>query len=259
MNQENSSRFIDMAQCYHRMAPYTVPHYNWMQDTVIQLLRESDVDPERLLVDIGGGSGRFVKKYLHAFPKANAVIVDSSPAFLKVAENHLQEHNGRFTLIDAKIEDAWESRLPASPSVIFSMSCIHHLLSEEKAEIYRRSADLLLPGGWLINVDEIRGYSDDAYLRHLKNWWQYGRNTESGIAPAFLEDYRQFMDHFQKWKERNIDHADQPKTKGDDLHESVGSQLDMLKATGLIEVDVYFSYRLWHGIAGRKRISQSTR
>ena len=244
-----------MAQCYHHIAPYAVPHYDWMQDTVIQLLLETGADAKGLLVDIGGGSGRFVKKYLDAFPRANALIVDSSPAFLKVAEDYLRAYTGRVTLVESKIENEWESYLPTAPSVVYSMSCIHHLLSEEKSLIYRRSADLIAKDGWFINVDEIYGYSDDAYRRHLESWWQYGLHAGSRVEPELREEYQHFIAHFGKWKERNIDRGDQPKSKGDDLHEPVERQLEMLRAAGLAEVDAYFSYRLWHAIAGRKRAS----
>jgi tRNA (cmo5U34)-methyltransferase len=258
MNQDNSNRFLDMARCYHAMAPFTVPQYEWMQDNVIHLLQTSDFNPVGLLVDLGGGSGRMTKKYLQAFPEAKACIIDSSPAFLKVAEDYLNDFADRLSLIECNIEGDWEARLSEAPSVIFSMSCIHHLLAEEKKEIYQRSADLLSPDGWFINVDEMIGDSPDAYKKHLENWWRHGLATETRIHPELIEDYRNFMKHFQQWKKRNLDRWDEPKVKGDDLHEPVVKQLESLRRSGLVEVDTYFSYRLWHAIAGRKRNNESS-
>ena len=250
MNQENSSRFIDMAECYHRIAPFAVPHYDWLQENAIRLLRGSDTNG--FLVDLGGGSGRFMHKYLTAFPKARGCIVDSSPPFLAVAERYLSEFSGRVSFIHTRIEDNWEERIEEAPSAVVSMSCIHHMLTEEKRTIYRKSVELLRAGGWLINVDEMVGHSIDTYPRHLESWWQYGLDTEARIPPELRQDYQHFMAHFRKWKERNIDGLNEPKTKGDDLHEPVVAQLEMIREAGLVEVDVYFSYRLWHAIAGRK-------
>ena len=250
MNQENSSRFVDMAECYHRVAPFAVPHYDWLQENAIRLMQNSQTNG--FLVDLGGGSGRFMHKYLTAFPTARGCIVDSSPAFLAIAERYLSGFAERVSFVHTSIEDNWEEQIGEAPSAIFSMSCIHHLLSEEKRMIYRKSAGLLQPGGWLINVDEMVGCSPETYPRHLESWWQYALDMEARIAPELQQEYQQFMKHFRKWKQRNIDGLNQPKTKGDDLHEPVIAQLDMLRDAGLEEVDVYFGYRLWHAIAGCK-------
>ena len=245
---------MDMAECYHRIAPFAVPHYDWLQENSISLLQDSQSNG--FLIDLGGGSGRFMHKYLTAFPNARGCIVDSSPAFIAVAERYLSKFSGRVSFVQARIEDDWEKQIEETPSAIVSMSCIHHLLSDEKRAIYRKSAELLRAGGWLINVDEMVGHAADAYPKHLESWWQYGLDTETRIDLALRQDYQQFIHHFRKWKERNIDGLNNPKNKGDDLHEPVVAQLDMLREAGLEEVDVYFSYRLWHAIAGRKPVSK---
>jgi len=38
--------------------------------------------------------------------------------------------------------------------------------------------------------------------------------------------------HFEGWKRRNIKHIDQPKTKGDDMHEPFIEQVQWLKEIG---------------------------
>jgi len=255
MNYDNHNRFLDMARCYHLMAPYTVPQYSWMQDKAVSLLSRSDFDPSGLVVDLGGGSGRLARRVLEAFPQARVSIVDSSSTFLDLAREYLTDFKDRCSFIEKQLEDDWESALPEAPSAILSMSCIHHLLPEEKDQLYHRAVDCLKPRGWLINVDEMIGHSDDAYRRHMEDWWQWGLETEAKVPTELQPAYCQFMEHFRNWKVRNIDHGDQAKQKGDDLHQPINVQLESFKNAGLVEVDAYFSYLLWHAAAGRKPAS----
>lgn len=252
MKSKTENRFIEMAQCFHEMAPYMVPQYDWMQDQAINLMKEGHPMDGGYLIDLGGGSGRMVKKYLDTFPNSRACIVDSSPSFLNLAKKFLSPEAHRVDYIQREIEGEWESRISSAPNVIFSMSCIHHLTHVEKQKVYHKACQLLRPSGWFINVDETKGHSESAYFEHLYAWWNRAHQIKQSIPSSLIESYTQFMKHFENWKIRNLDKRDTPKKKGDDLHESVYTQLDGLKQCHLKNVDVYFSYRLWSALAGKK-------
>jgi len=132
------------------------------------------------------------------------------------------------------------------------MSCIHHLLPEEKSELYTRAADQLAPGGWLINVDEMLSNSEAHYRRSMENWWTHALEAEKQIPEALQGAYHHFMQHFENWRIRNLDRFGEPKQKGEDLHQSYREQLHVFEAAGLESVDLIFKYHLWHAIAGRK-------
>lgn len=233
------------------MAPFTVPHYEWLQDQAIDTLLH--ISPhQQLLVDLGGGSGRLTKKYLRQFPDSRAVIVDSSRAFLEVARAYLKLESDRITLIHAEIESEWQYQLPEAPTAIISMSCIHHLTQIEKQAVYTKSANALAKGGILLNIDEMCDSDKSIYRADLEYWWNYVNRVRPIIDPLENDLFEQFFHHFENWKIRNIDGFESPKQKGDDLHDTAGNQLMMLRKAGLINVSAPFHFRLWQAIVGQK-------
>jgi len=86
MNQKSTNRFVDMARCYHEMAPYVVPMYDWMQDAVLTHLEMAGLGESIQVLDLGGGSGRMARKFLERFPESQVVIVDNSPTFLEISK-----------------------------------------------------------------------------------------------------------------------------------------------------------------------------
>ncbi len=249
--KSQTNRFIQMAQCFHEMAPYAVPQYDWLQETAIITLRSLQAN-QSLLIDLGGGSGRLVKRYLEHFPTAKAVMVDSSPAFLEIAKIYLREESDRIQLIQSRLEGPWEEHIPEAPTAIVSMSCIHHFPSSEKQELYQRATQLLAPGGIFMNIDEMKAPDSETYQEDMMDWWNHVTAVRAQVPKQQSEAYQQFYHHFKNWKIRNIDHYGQPKQKGDDLHDTTAAQLSMLKASGLTKVQSPFHYRLWTAIAGIK-------
>lgn len=125
-------------------------------------------------------------------------------------------------------------------------------MQKEKKALYDRVYDLLLPGGWFVNVDEIKTADKDAYLESMRFWVRHVRDAEQEMSPEQLPYYRKWQVHFCRWRQRNIDHISEPKTKGDDLHEDYVSQLAWLREAGFAHVDLIIKYHLWCAIGGRK-------
>ncbi|MCG8528232.1 MAG: class I SAM-dependent methyltransferase [Opitutales bacterium] len=254
MKTVSKNRFLEMAQCYHETAPFTVPQYDWLQDQALDLIASDSRTEHAYFVDVGGGSGRMVKKYLKRFPDSKACIVDSSDAFLELAAQFLSKEKARVDFIQSPIEENWENELIEQPTTVFSMSCIHHLLPEEKQTVYQKCGDILMDGGLFMNVDEMIRTTEESFFTHLQFWWEHGLAQKDVIPDHLRDSYERFMEFFYRWKVRNIDQRDQPKQKGDDLYQTVTEQLEMLKNVDLKRVDSYFSFRVWNAIAGRKSI-----
>ena len=248
---EQKNRWIKMAQDYDEMAPYLVPQYNFLQSAMLEYLDIQNFS-QPVVVDLGAGSGIFLERILSANATAHCYWIDSSGGFLDIAQQKLAPYQDRVTFVLATMEEPWEQQLTQLPDFIFSMSAIHHLLNEEKMELYQRCFVILADNGWLVNIDEMKTIYDDAYYHSLLNWARHVDRSATVIPAEKTDLYHQWVDHFDKWKERNIDNFGQPKVKGDDLHERFTLQMQWLKAAGFVNVDVFVKYHLWCAVGGQK-------
>ncbi len=251
MDASDRERFVRMAEDYDQMAPLLVPKYEWLQQQMLELAGIAAME-EPAVVDLGGGSGRFIERVLEANAGATCTWVDSSEAFLAVARRRLDRYGSRVRYIVSKLEADWGSQVDGPADAICSMSAIHHLERAEKRELYARCRELLKPGGWFINTDEMKSLDQAAYRATLLFWARYV-DEQMAKVPAELADHaRNWRAHFENWKLRNIDGIDQPKTKGDDLHDPVLDQVQWLREVGYADVDLYVKYQLWCMIGGRR-------
>jgi ubiquinone/menaquinone biosynthesis C-methylase UbiE len=247
----DKNRFMSMAADYDLMVPHLLPQYGFLQEEMIRQTGLAHLSHPRI-VDLGAGSGLFIEKLLDRNPDAACWWVDSSAAFLEVARRRLERFGDRVRFMLCPFEEPWEKELGDPADCIFSMSAIHHLEHDEKRSLYRRCFEALGDGGWFVNTDEMKTLYDDAYLASLHHWVLHV-DTSGGSIPAELqEQYRRWNAHFDRWKHRNIDRIDEPRSKGDDLHEGFVEQVRWLKEIGFVEVDVFVKYRLWCSIGGRK-------
>ena len=227
----------ETAAGYDAAATHIHPHYNEIQEKILQLLEF--VGSDFLLVDAGGGSGRFVEKFLHRFPGTRAVLIDQSESFLALADTRLQEFGHRAVCHLARLQDDWFG-IVDEPAAIVSMSAIHHLDPDEKRQFYNRSYSVLAPGGLLLNGDEVRPADGAAYLEQCKTWVAHMHNVmREGLVPEPM------CDALRQWEERNVGQFGKPHSSGDDCHEAVEVQCGYLAASGFASVDVPWQKDLW--------------
>ena len=245
------NRFFGMAECYDAMCRILVPGYNLLQDEIFRILPFAPED-DILVADLGAGSGIFLEKVLNRFTRSRAVWLDYSGDFQGVARKRLDQFGDRISYVVVSMEDPWENRLPGPCHCIASMSAIHHLLSDEKRDLYRRCFEYLVPGGWFFNIDEMKTLNSGAYERSLRYWVRYVEDAEAQITEIDRPLYDAWKERFDRWKERNVDGIDSPKEKGDDLHEPFHSQVEWLEEIGFAKADVFVKYHLWCLIGGQK-------
>ncbi len=246
MTQSYRWNVADHAAGYDEAADRIHPHYLEIQDAILaQIARPKDAD--FLLVDLGGGSGRLAEKFLDRFTRARAIVIDQSEAFLEIAAARLARFGGRGACQVARLQDDWSGQLPEAPTVITSMSAIHHLDPQEKQQLYQRCYDALAPLGMLLNGDEIRAEDDGEYLAAVTAWAAHMRNL---VGAGLVNDAMRPM--LAKWEERNVTRFGEPRTSGDDCHETIAAQLSYFCTCGFRGVGVPWQQQMWAVLEGIK-------
>ena len=253
MKQADKERFhsIKMANSYDRMCQLLVPGYDFMQDTLIDILKFEDIS-DIVLLDLGAGSGILIEKILKEFPDSICYYLDYSNDFKNLAQKKLQEYNDRINYIQSNFCSDWESEIKKTPNVITSSSAIHHLLNIDKKKLYSKCYDILEENGWFFNIDEMKTINEDAYLKSLYYWVYHTEKLKCTFSDDYSDEYFGWMEKFNKWKKRNVDNIHLPKQEGDDIHESFLVQLDWLKKIGYKNTDLFSKLFLWCLIGGKK-------
>ena len=246
------NRFFKMADCYDAMCRRLVPAYDFLQQETLRMCPYGPDEKIRIL-DLGGGSGIMLERLLDRFPFAEAIWLDYSDDFLRVAKMRLHRFGDRVGFVQSRMEAPWKDNFLGSYHLIVSMSAIHHLLPKEKADLYGRCHDALNPGGWFFNIDEMKTFYSDAYEESLRFWVQHVKTQKDNVPVRDVPLYNQWNEKFQRWKKRNIDRPNEPKIKGDDLHDDYQTQLSWLVSAGFIKVDLFIKYHLWCVIGGQRR------
>ena len=100
------------------------------------------------ILELGTGTGETARRILELHPGAELVGVDSSPEMLARAREELPAA----VLRVARLEDP----LPAGPfDLVVSTLAVHHLEGPGKADLFRRVAAVLRPGGRFVLADVV--------------------------------------------------------------------------------------------------------
>ena len=145
-----------------------------------------------LIIDLGCGPGSTSDRVLSRIPAAQIVAVDADPVMLALATTaHQGRDNLRFVPVDLRTP-GWTVRLnldrPADAAI--STTALHWLSPQALAAMYAELAQVIRPGGVLLNGDHL-GF-DEAQTPVL---------AKLGEALVQREDERQFPDgHAESWQ-----------------------------------------------------------
>ncbi|KLL10654.1 MULTISPECIES: trans-aconitate 2-methyltransferase [Protofrankia] len=132
-------------QTYLAMVLAEVPCYERLQDEVAAATAGMRAI---WVLDLGAGTGETSRRVLAAHPTAALVALDESPAMLDRARPRLPHADLRV----GRLEDP----LPAGPfNLVISALAVHHLDAAGKADLFRRVAAALTPGGRFVLADVI--------------------------------------------------------------------------------------------------------
>lgn len=121
-----------------------------------------NLDGVRTILDVGGGWGHFAKAMCVVNPGLQATVLDT-PQVAESAPNAIvgTEFDGRMSWIGG---DYLETDYGSGYDLVLMANIIHQELAPEAAEIIRRAAGALAPGGRAVVVDFA---IDDAKQEHL--------------------------------------------------------------------------------------------
>ncbi len=138
--------------------------FHWDAGGYLELIREEVPDYEELqrevaaatgdrvqqVLELGTGTGQTTLAVLARHPGAHVTGIDASADMLALARAELPPE--RVDLREGRLEDP----LPAGPfDVVVSVLAVHHLDAPGKADLFRRAAAVLVPGGRLVVGDVV--------------------------------------------------------------------------------------------------------
>ena len=236
----------ELAAGYDAGAAVVHPYYVEVQDAILAAMEAAGAT-DGLVVDLGGGSGRLVERVLERWPETAALIIDQSQAFLDLAATRLERFRDRIAFACKRLQDDWRDVLTQPAAAIVSMSAIHHLDPSEKQQCYQRCFDSLRPGGLLLNGDEVRADADDEYRGQVERWAEHMQRLidTNAVTPAMADALR-------GWRKRNVEQFAEPRSSGDDCHETAATQLSYFEAAGLKNTGVAWQRELWSLLKGQR-------
>jgi tRNA (cmo5U34)-methyltransferase len=130
---------------YLELVRSELPDYEVLQDAVAEAAAEVEASS---ILDLGTGTGETLRRVAARHPNARLVGVDESDGMLALARAALPSAELRV----GRLQDA----LPDEPfDLVVSALAIHHLDANEKADLFRRIARQLAPGGRFVLADVI--------------------------------------------------------------------------------------------------------
>jgi tRNA (cmo5U34)-methyltransferase len=141
-----------------------MPQFHWDPAGYLDLMRKEVPDYERLqdeavaatgararsVLELGTGTGETARRVLARHPHALLLGLDASSRMLAQARGALP--TDRVQLLVARLEDP----LPAGPfDLVVSVLAVHHLDGPGKADLFRRLAEVLAPGGRIVLGDVV--------------------------------------------------------------------------------------------------------
>jgi tRNA (cmo5U34)-methyltransferase len=133
-----------------------IERFDEFQDAIADETR--GVQAARIL-ELGTGTGETAQRVLEHHPEALLIGVDESDSMLERAREALPNATD---LRVARLQDP----LPEGPfDLVFSALTVHHLNAGQKADLFRRVADVLRPGGRFVLGDVVvPERADDAVI-----------------------------------------------------------------------------------------------
>jgi SAM-dependent methyltransferase len=132
----------------------------------------------RRVIDLGSGQGTYLEHFLEAFPDARGAWVDTNEAMRELAGERLARFGDRVDYLLGDVELLGGLDLDAA-DVVTSSRVLHHFAAESLARVYRAAHDLLVPGGFLFNLDHVGAPGDwDRRYRRIRERFTGPRKRE---------------------------------------------------------------------------------
>ncbi len=230
----------DLGKRYLEGIRSAIPLAEYQIKVILYLLKQRNRQINNIL-DIGCGDGILGRSVLEKYPSASCVFLDISDTMIDAAKKNVSSDNDKLHFV---IEDyggiGWTKSIVefGKFDLIISGFSIHHQTDKRKKEIYREIFDLLLPGGFFLNLEHcssptpwLKTVFDEFFIDSL-----YSYHISTGVDKKREEIAGDF--YSAPVREANI-------------LAPVDKQCSWLKKIGFVEVDCYlkiFELCLFGGI-----------
>lgn len=193
---------------------------------------------DALVVDVGCGPGSLAARLLDRMPAASVVGIDADPLLLGLAERTYPSE--RFRLVEGDLRTtSWVDRLalPRAADAVVSTTALHWLDGAQLAATYAAAAQVLRPGGVLLNGDHLFEDASAPTLARLGEVVREARAARVGIGTgedwdawwqevADAPELADLVERRAAWSSRH---------RVEDLP-TYGRHVELLRAAGFAEV-----------------------
>jgi len=157
--------FDHHAAQYDALRRQLVPHFDDFYGMALDQIPYPHDATIRIL-DLGAGTGLLSSLAAAVFPNASFTLADISTEMLaRARERFAGRPNFEYRVIDLEREP-----LTGAYEVAFSSLALHHLEHAQLAAGFRKTYDVIVPGGVFINADQTLGTSAENAERYRQHW-----------------------------------------------------------------------------------------
>lgn len=165
MYKDIQEKFNENSQNYDSQRKKLIPCFEDFYN-ISTSIAEAHSDTPKIL-DIGAGTGIFSEYILKKYPKASLTLIDISENMLEMAKIRFKD----FSNIKYIAQDYSTYNFHEKYDIIISSLSIHHLLDEEKVDLFTKCYSILSHNGMFINSDQFLG--ETPYIEELnKRLWK---------------------------------------------------------------------------------------
>ncbi|NMB77610.1 MAG: class I SAM-dependent methyltransferase [Methanomicrobiales archaeon] len=217
--------FNRFAHEYDTHREYIIPDMRNYYGAAVWAMETQETCPE--ILDVGAGTGLLSAYVLEKFPDARLTLMDISEKMLDMARQRFAARpETKYTICDYS-----RTELGGPYDIICSALSIHHLVTEDKRQLFHRIHAALRPGGMFVNADQADGETLYFRERNLRYW-----NGFLKSGPMSPEQHAEILNR------RNTL----------DKNEKLSLQLSWLREAGFADVDVAYKNRTFIVTVARK-------
>lgn len=223
--------FENEAKNFDNVIPLLIPFYDEIYNILIDFIPFSKNEPIKIL-DIGCGTGTFVKILKEVFPDSKVTGLDFSKNMIEIAKEKLDEYKNDINFL---VGDFNKLNIYRQFDLIVSSFALHHIPSDiEKLRLYKNIFAALNTNGVFLNADIVLGSNN--YIRSL-----YEKKWKEHVT--------------QKLPQYKIEKKILEKYQADDNPSEIFNHLKWLENSGFCQVEIiwkYYKFAIFGGFKHRK-------
>lgn len=221
--------FDQVSDQYDESIEKAIPPYREMFQAILGYCFVDRAKPLSIL-ELGCGTGNLSLYIREIFPQAKLTLVDLSAEMLEHAAQKLGSKE--VALVNQGFMDL--AFADKTFDMVVSSMALHHLLDNEKPELYARLYKWLKPGGLFRCGDETLAVPAEAHELNLTQWEAWARQ-----CGATQQDIDLWSDHAEKY----------------DHYAPLANHFNWLNQAGFQETECYWRKLMWTVFGGSKAAS----